>query len=661
MLPSSAAAQTTANDWPSHGRDAAESRYSPLASINTTNIKRLGLAWSYDTQTVRGLEATPLVVNGVLYATASWSVVFALDARTGKQLWRYDPEVPRSYGQRACCDVVNRGVAYYDGKVFAGILDGRLVALNAATGKVLWQTQTTDRSQPYTITGAPRVVKGKVIIGNGGSEYGVRGYVSAFDSATGKIAWRFYTVPGDPSMGFESPAMERAAKTWSGEWWKMGGGGTAWDALAWDPEADLLYVGTGNGSPWIRELRSPNGGDNLYLASILALRPDTGELVWHYQTTPGETWDYTAAQQMILADLDISGRRRQVLMQAPKNGFFYVLDRRTGELLSADPFAKVTWATHVDLATGRPVEVPGARYESETTLIWPGPGGAHNWHPMSFHPGTGLVYIPVQEAPFPYSRDPNFKYRRGEWNFGIAKNVVLAAEEPVPTAPGYLLAWDPRARKERWRVPHKTTTNGGTLATAGGLVFQGTADGRFVAYHATSGEKLWEVTLGNGIVAAPVTYELNGRQYVSVLAGWGGADGLILGLNASGAYKAPGRLWTFSLDGGQPIVPVRSQAKPRLVDVSSTATADQVKRGMLLYGETCAFCHGIAAFSGGVISDLRYSAPAVFAKYRHIVLDGTYLELGMPSFRSRLTEADVELIRAFVLSQRSKLAASARK
>jgi quinohemoprotein ethanol dehydrogenase len=549
---------------------------------------------------------------------------------------------------------VNRGVALYEGKVFAGVLDGRLAALDAETGKLLWQVQTIDPSQPYTITGAPRVVKGKVVIGNGGAEYGVRGFVSAYSAADGKLAWRFYTVPGDPSKPFESPAMERAAKTWTGEWWKIGGGGTAWDSFAYDPDADLLYVGTGNGSPWDRHLRSPGGGDNLYLSSILALRPDTGELVWHYQTTPGDSWDYTAVQQMILADLEIGGKRRAVVMQAPKNGFFYVLDRRTGELLSADPFAKVTWATRIDMTTGRPLEAPDARYEKGVQLLWPGPGGAHNWHSMSFHPGTGLVYIPVQESPFPYSRDPNFRYRKEGWNLGIAGSA-LAMDEPPPPSPGFLLAWDPLARKERWRVPYKSTTNGGTLATAGDLVFQGTADGRFVAYGAASGEKLWEVSLGSGIVAAPVTYQLDGRQYVSILAGWGGFDALALGLNSAGSYKAPGRLWTFALDGGQPVVPVRSQPRPNLSAMNAAFTPQQVRKGMELYGANCAVCHGLAAASSGVISDLRYSSAAVLGDYPSIVLEGAYTSLGMPSFRGALTSGELESIRSFVLSQRAKL------
>src|SRR5687767_7950288 len=413
-----AAPESRQGDWLSYGRDYYEQRFSPLTEINDTNVGTLGLAWQFETATERGLEATPLVVDGVMYTTASWSVTYAVDARTGKQLWKYDPEVHRKYDQLACCDVVNRGAAFYKGKVYVGVLDGRLVALDANSGKVAWTATTVDQQQPYTITGAPRIAKGKVIIGNGGAEYGVRGYVSAYDAETGKLAWRFYTVPGDPAKGFESPAMEAAAKTWTGEWWKLGGGGTVWDSFSYDPELDLLYVGTGNGSPWNRRLRSPDGGDNLYVSSILALRPDSGELVWHYQTTPGETWDYTATQHMILTDLTIAGRVRKVLMQAPKNGFFYVLDRTTGELISAAPYTEVNWATSIDMKTGRPVETGIARY-NKPEMIRPGPLGGHNWQPMSFNPKTGLVYIPAQHNAFGYADDPKFQIRDNAWNTGV--------------------------------------------------------------------------------------------------------------------------------------------------------------------------------------------------------------------------------------------------
>jgi quinohemoprotein ethanol dehydrogenase len=513
------AADAATDDWLTHGRTYGEQRYSPLAQIDETNVGTLGLAWTLDTDTKRGLEATPIVADGILYTTGSWSVVYAVDVRTGKLLWKHDPEVPRQAGRNACCDVVNRGVALYEGRVYAGTLDGRLQALDAASGEVVWSVVTVDQTKPYTITGAPRVVKGRVIIGNGGAELGVRGYVSAYDPATGALVWRFYTVPGDPAQPFESPALAEAVKTWTGEWWKMGGGGTVWDSLAYDPELDLLYVGTGNGSPWSRHARSPQGGDNLYVCSILALRPDTGELVWHYQTTPGDTWDFTSTQHMILADLTIDGAPRKVLMQAPKNGFFYVLDRTNGKLISAEKFAEATWASAIDKKTGRPVETPAARYTNKDDLIEirPSPHGAHNWQPMSFNPTTGLVYIPAHEIPYFFKRDPNFKYLPGAWNLAIDMNV--GERFPRELVSGHLLAWDPIAQKEVWRAQYTSPWNGGTLTTAGNLVFHGTAHGTFAAYRATDGKLLFEAPAGTGIVAAPVTYRVDGEQYVTVMAG----------------------------------------------------------------------------------------------------------------------------------------------
>src|SRR5579883_2038358 len=418
---------------------------------NASNVNRLGLAWTFDMETKRGLEATPIVVDGTMYVTGSWSIVYAVDAVTGKRLWRYDPEVSRAWGQRACCDVVNRGVAVYGDLVYVATIDGRLIALK--NGIPQWSVQTTDKNQSYTITGAPRIVKGKVIIGNGGAEFGVRGYVSAYDAKTGKLVWRFYTVPGDPSKPFESPAMEKAAKTWTGEWWKYGGGGTVWDSLAYDPELDLLYAGTGNGSPWNWKVRSPGGGDNLYLSSIVALKPDTGELVWHYQTTPGDSWDYTAVQQMILTTLSIEGKARKVIMQAPKNGFFYVLDRATGELLSAKPYVTINWAKEVDMKTGRPVENPEARELDPKKMFiqQPGPLGGHNWQPMSYHPGTKLVYIPAQENGYLYMADANFKWvPGGVWNLGM---LPIPTDDPAPfVTPGMLLAWDPVKQQAKWKV-----------------------------------------------------------------------------------------------------------------------------------------------------------------------------------------------------------------
>jgi quinohemoprotein ethanol dehydrogenase len=411
-----------AEEWLTYGYHYAEQRYSPLRQITAANVSRLGLGWTTEIGDGGGTqEATPLVANGVMYVITNWSLVYALDARTGKELWRFDPQVDRRIGtpgalNRVCCGVVNRGLALYEDRVFVPVLDGRLIALNSSTGKQIWSVVTVPQNQPYSITMAPRVYKGKVIVGNSGAEYAVRGYVSAYDTTDGKLAWRFYTVPGDPSKPFEHPDLEAAAKTWTGEWWKMGGGGTVWDTLAFDPDADLLYFGVGNGGPWNRDYRSPGGGDNWYLSSIVAVRPDTGQYVWHFQTTPGDSWDYTAVQQLILADLRIDGRDRKVIMQAPKNGFFYVLDRITGEFISARPFVNLSWASGVD-AKGRPIENPGARYASQAVRISPTVGGGHNWMPMSFSPDTGLVYIPAINSSrvFVKPQDFTFKFSQGDF------------------------------------------------------------------------------------------------------------------------------------------------------------------------------------------------------------------------------------------------------
>ena len=648
------AAASEPESWLTYGGTYAEQRYSTLARIDESNVAQLGLAFTFDTDTTRGLEATPLFADGVLYTTGSWSVVYAVDARTGKELWRHDPEVPRRWGGLVCCDVVNRGVALYEGRVYLGTLDGRLQALDAKTGALLWSVVTVDQSQPYSITMAPRVVKGLVIIGNGGAELGVRGYVSAYDAKSGEMRWRFYTVPGDPSQPFENPALEKAAKTWTGEWWKAGGGGTVWDALAYDPALDLLYVGTGNGSPWSRYVRSPGGGDNLYVASILALRPETGELVWHYQNTPGDTWDFTSTQHMILADLAIGGRTRHVLMQAPKNGFFYVLDRETGELLSADPFVTVTWAKGVDLATGRPIEAKDLDYRDKLVEVKPSPFGAHNWQPMSYNPKTGLVYIPAQEVPYFFQLDKEWKRRPGAWNTGV--DMTVADDFPRNLVSGHLLAWDPVAKKEVWRAQYTLPWNGGTLTTAGNLVFQGTAHGTFVAYRATDGKQLFEAPAGTGIVAPPITYELDGVQYVAVMAGWGGAFALVAGdaAAAAGVVDNRGRLLVWKL-GGTVQLPPQQAAAREVAAVPAHFGAATVARGNHTYHRWCAVCHGVGVVSGGVLPDLRKVDPKVYPMMDAIVLEGALAGNGMPRFDAWLGPEDVAAIRAYVLTRRAVL------
>ncbi len=651
-------------DWLSVGRTYDEQRFSPLTKVDTKSIGQLGLAWYHEFDTDRGQEATPVIVDGVMYTTTAWSKVFAFDAKTGAEKWSYDPKVDGSKGYDACCDVVNRGVAVWKGKVYFGTLDGRLIALDAATGKPAWSTQTTDNSQPYTITGAPRIIKDKVMIGNGGAEYGVRGYLSAYDAATGKMVWRFYTTPnkaGKPDGAASDKVMaEKGNATWFGNGWKeTGGGGTVWDSMAYDPELDILYAGVGNGSPWNRIMRSDDKGDNIFLSSILALKPDTGEYVWHYQTTPGESWDYTATQHIILADLTVDGAPRKVLMQAPKNGFFYVLDRATGALISAKNFVPVTWATGVDPKTGRPIENPAARYQKTPALQFPGPLGAHNWHPMSFNPKEGLVYIPAQLDPFAYTNLPGYKHKQGGWNLGLD---FLANAFPDDKAQlkglkamfrGQLIAWDPVAQKARWTVEHPYFWNAGILSTAGGLVFQGNGEGQLVAYNAADGTKLWSYKTENGIVAAPSTYEIDGEQYVAVMVGYGGGAPTSASAVLRDRPRLPGRLMVFKLGG-------KVQAKPydipqvASLDLKGVTSTGDTKAGFAVYHNNCQVCHG-PSVSGSFLPDLKKSQMLLTAdNWKSVVLDGAKKANGMASFARFMSPKDAEDVRAYVLSEARK-------
>mgnify|MGYP000692862273 FL=1 len=653
-------------NWIAHGRTYEEQRFSPLTKINKESVSDLGLAWYKDMGTNRALEATPIVVDGIMFFTSTWSRVYAVEAKTGETLWSFDPEVPGEWARKACCDIVNRGVAVYQGKVFFASLDGRLFSLNAETGEKIWEVDTiTDRTRAYTITGAPRVAKGKVYIGNGGAEYGVRGYVTAYDTETGEQVWRFFTVPGDPSLGFEDPAMEMAAKTWKGtNWWEFGGGGTVWNSIVYDPDFNSVYLGVGNGSPWTREIRSPGGGDNLFLASIVAVDADTGKYKWHYQTTPEDNWDYTAVQDIALADMEVDGEKKKVLLQAPKNGFFYVIDRSNGKVLRAHPFAAVTWATHVDLETGRPVENPEVDYSENGSFVLPGPLGAHNWQAMSVDLDAGLVYIPAQENAFFYAIDENYKktgiYKRnpGRWNMGIemsslAQNV-LSNLESMPEPGGFLKAFDPLTGETKWSVPIPHYWNGGVLGTAGGLVFQGDALGIFSAYDKETGERLWEFNTYTSMLAPPISFEIDGEQYVSILTGSGGGD-LFGGeplppieIQASLTYNNFGRLLVFKLGGQKelPIPDVRDKTIPE--QVLADASNDQIRNGESNYNQYCAVCHGFVVKSAGGLPDLRKMTTGTHDLFNKIVLEGILGSNGMAGFADVLSEDDVDNIHHYV-------------
>jgi quinohemoprotein ethanol dehydrogenase len=649
-------------NWLSYGRTYDEQRFSPLDQINTGNVGDLGLAWSADLDTARGQEGTPLAIDGVLYISTAWSMVKAYDARTGKQLWAFDPKVPRETLVKTCCDAVNRGIAAWGGKIYVGTLDGRLIAIDGKSGKPVWSTQTFDKTSANTITGAPRIVKGKVLIGSGGAEFGARGYVAAYDAVTGKQAWRVYTVPANPKLGKQPAYLQAALKTWTGEFWKQGGGGTVWDAMAYDPELDLLYVGVGNGSPWNQGYRSPGGGDNLYLSSIVAVKPDTGKYVWHYQTTPGDSWDFTATQHIMLADVKIDGQLRKVVMQAPKNGFFYMLDRATGKLLSAKNFVPVNWASGIDMKTGRPIENPEARYykTGKPFVGSPGAGGAHSWQPMAYNPDTGLVYIPANFAAFPYFNDPNWQHKKLGFNTGVnfgdaAMPAIPAVREGAAAATtGALIAWDPLTQKEAWRVPYPGPSNGGLLSTKGGLVFQGTAGGDFNAYDAANGKKLWSTAAGTGVVAPPITYKLDGQQYVALLAGWGGIWSLAPGIlsNKSGAVRNVSRLLVFKL-GGKAQLPASTMLDRGPLDPpASTASAQTIALGGQRYGRYCGTCHGDAAVAGTVIPDLRHSGALENAATWSMIVHGGALKAnGMVSFAPVMDKAEIEAVRQYVIKR----------
>jgi quinohemoprotein ethanol dehydrogenase len=642
------------SQWMTYGGTYSEQRFSKLSQINKDNVKQLGLAWFADYDTNLQQAGTPLSIDGVIYVSTAWSKVYAFDARNGKQLWQYNPKTPGQWIANVCCGIVNRGIAAYDGKIYIGTLDGRLVALDAKTGKEAWSVLTIDRTKHYSITSAPRVAKGKVLIGNSGGEYGVRGYISAYDARTGKLDWRFYTVPGNPADGFENEAMKKAAATWGGEWWKLGGGGTVWDSIVYDPKTDLVYFGTGNGSPWNQHNRDATTGDNLYLASIVAVKADTGAYVWHYQSTPRDTWDYDAVSPLMTVDLTFHGKKRHVILQPCKNGFFYMLDAATGELLLAEPFTLVNWADGVDMKTGRPRTKPEARYVGKPWNLAPGVQGAHGWHSNAYSPETGLIYIPTQEAWFPMVADPNYQPNPVGYNLGIdfASQFTFYRDNPKAKRGfvGYLQAVDPTTGKQVWRTEENQGPTGGALATAGGVVFQGGGSAQeFRAFDAKTGKKLWSTPTQTAVIAGPITYELDGQQYVAVSVGG----------NTMGGYYAPNysRMLVFTLGGKMTLPPTKEFTPLPLAPPPATAAADVVQAGQTQYAQYCAQCHGENGQTRGANFPDLTRTPLLHTQegFDQIVLNGVLSEKGMASFKESLKPADTAAIRAFIISRANEL------
>jgi len=646
--------------WMSYSRTWDEQRFSPLKQINDGNASQLGLAWYSDLNTYRGVQATPLYIDGVLYNVSVWNVVTAYDARNGKVLWTYDPKVAPEWARLACCGPSARGIAAWQGKIYIGALDGRLIAVDAGTGREVWSVQTFDRSMAYSITGPPRVFDGIVVIGNGGADYGVRGFVTAYDAQTGKKRWRFYTVPGDPSKGPDGEAsdnvMPMATKTWTGEWWKYGGGGTVWDSFVYDPKLRLVYLGTGNGAPHVQHFRSPGGGDNLFLCSIVAVNVDTGKYVWHYQMVPNEQWDFTCTQPIVLADLKIGGRTRQVLMQAPKNGFFYVLDRKTGKVISAKSYVPNLWASGVDLETGRPIVNPESYLTEKPKLMTPTPLAAHTWHPMSYNPNTGLVYLSAQEQWMVMSRvkDGDFKwvYHRSNSGFdyvGYPEERKELQKIADSREKGYLLAWDPVNQKEAFRVSYPYPGSGGILSTAGNVLVQGTVNRTLAVYRADDGRKLWETDTQTVAIAGPMTYELEGEQYIAVNVGWGGSP--VHGIDAAPTRVrfGPGRLLVFKLRATGVALPPMPPPSPIPPPPPLRASEDMIRKGQKLFGETCSRCHGENARGG--VKDLRFMTPDTRAQFNAIVIDGIRKEKGMVGFADILTAADADAINAYLIAR----------
>ena len=658
--------QIEPGNWLTHGLTYKEQRFSLLTQINKSNLDELGLAWTKQIGDFNmRMQGTPIVVNGVMYVTNGWSVVYALDAANGTELWRYDPMVDRSYVKLACCGPAhNRGVAIYKGQVFVATFDGRLLALNAKDGSLSWEVDTYHPSAlgRFNITGAPRVAADKVFIGNGSSEAGRRrGYVTAYDAATGEMAWRFYLVPGDPSQPFEHPEMELAAKTWGGEWWKMGGGGTAWNSLVYDEELNSLYIGVGNGAPWPRQIRSPGGGDDLFLTAIISVDVESARMNWFYQTVPGDNWDYSSAMDITLSTIEVDGQQRKVLLQAPKNGFFYVIDRETGELLRAHPYTEaINWATHIDMETGRPVENPNAVFETNPQWMLPANAGAHNWEPQSWDEEAGLMYFYYHDMPNFYSlaeefvKTGTYKIRERGLSLGIGegeyrRQLEAQSQQIRPPTEGYLGAFDPLTGQYKWRHKLNRAFNGGVLATAGGLLFQGEGDGRLVARDTHDGKQLWEFNALGSFSSAIVSYQIDNIQYLATM------------VSGNRALDLGGSLLVFRLDGTA-TMPVRMKASlpiPKQPEV--TVSTDNYLNGERIYSAQCANCHGgigVPSEISAAAPDLRRMTLDTHNEFLNIVLKGSLAEQGMAGFAEALSVAEAEAIQHFLIVEANALRVS---
>ncbi len=671
------------DQWLTSGRDANGTYYSPLQDINAGNVGKLGFAWDYRLGTSRGQESTPLVIDGVMYATSNFGRVYALDAASGEELWKYDPHIDGQWARYACCDAVNRGLVAFDGRLFVGALDGWLHALDARTGRRIWKVDTLigrSERKPYTLTGAPLLAGDLIIVGNGGADFaGARGYVSAYDRKSGAFRWRFFTVPRNPAEGpQDQPHLLAAVKTWDPRHrWDAGSGGTAWDGMAYDPKLRLVYIGTANPAPYNMRLGGRHGGDELYAASIIAIHADDGSMAWYYQTTPGDRWDYDSTQKLILADIDLNGRRRQVVMQAAKNGFYYVLDRASGELVSAHNFAFVNWTRGIDAATGRPIADPRADYGRGPALVFPSEGGAHSWQPMAYDPGRGLAFIPVIEA-------GNVILETSERRAGLVEGQFTTPAFPTELwnpksmrslygelppigrlargiathigSRGFLRAWSVAQHRVVWEAQTATGWDGGVLATGGALVFQGDANGNLIAYAADTGERLAAIAMGSSVMAAPMTYRVNGTQYIAVVAGYGGG-GVIQGAPldpASAAYRYgnDGRIIALKIGGPSPPLPAVRTDPPLPEPPARPADAAQIAAGEVLYNRFCSRCH---VMGRGILPDLRRLTPATHALFDSIVLGGAYTIKGMARFDDVLSPADAQAVHAYLIDQAWRL------